>query len=209
MAGATGAGADVCAALGARVVFNESSSQRWLLCCKAKQATDAVWRPQHDGALLEALRALEALGGLPQGAPAKSDVSWESAEGALKSVKAGLAASWAKPQRGNQHACSPGYDANGCKQARLVLGASRSLRAFSAHAQTLSACFPPALPRCRASAARSCSVLLAQRAGPMRSSLLARRAELAGGKQPKTDCAQRSLWPVGTAAHHNSRCCFH
>jgi hypothetical protein len=120
MAGATGAGADVCAALGARVVFNESSAQRWLLCCKAKQATDAVWRPQHDGALLEALRALEALGGLPQGAPAKSDVSWESAEAALKSVKAGLAASWAKPQRGNQHACSPGYDANGLTLTALL-----------------------------------------------------------------------------------------
>ncbi len=95
MAGAAGTGADV-GALGARVVFIESSSQRWLLACKAKQATDAVWRPQHDGALLEALRALEALGRLPQGAPAKSDVSWEAAETQLRAIKAGLAASWAK-----------------------------------------------------------------------------------------------------------------
>jgi hypothetical protein len=131
------------------VIFNESSAQRWVLACKAKQATDVVWRPQHDGALLEALRALEALGGLPQGAPAKSDVSWEAAETQLRAVKAGLAASWAKCVRGTNHACSPGYDANGCKQVRLVLGSSRSLRAFSAHARTLSACFPL---RCRAAA---------------------------------------------------------
>jgi hypothetical protein len=132
MAAAGASGAEVDEALGALSVrFDEgrAADASWRLGCDVQKAVDASssWCRTHDLALLQALLALSALGGLPSDAQtAKSAAAWEAAEAALHAVQKGLAhvgpALPALHSRALEaaHACRPGYDVSGCKQVRLV-----------------------------------------------------------------------------------------
>ena len=90
----------------------------WRLGCDAKRVAEAGWTDGHDKALSNALRALEALQGLPSGPKARDANAWLRAQAQLRFVRAELAAPSFKPDRGRDHKCSPGYDCVGCKQAR-------------------------------------------------------------------------------------------
>ena len=116
-----GAAADAAQALsGLSVKFTEGrgGSATWRLGCDAKRIGDKDWSPEHDSALLNALRALEALQGLPAGPRARDAAAWQRAQTELRFVRSELAAPAHKPERVREHKCSPGYDCVGCKQVR-------------------------------------------------------------------------------------------
>jgi hypothetical protein len=104
-------------------------SVTWCVGCDALRDTDATWQRPHDRALLEALRALAALGGLPSGVKARRETSWSSAESALLAIKEVLLNCLGdalqgyvevKLERAHGHACEPGLDSDGCRQVRVV-----------------------------------------------------------------------------------------
>jgi hypothetical protein len=106
---------------GLSVKFTEGrgGSATWRLGCDAKRAADSKeWTQEHDEALVNALRALEALQGLPAGPKARDASAWQRALTELRYVRSELAGPAHKPERGRQHTCSPGYDCVGCKQVR-------------------------------------------------------------------------------------------
>ena len=118
---AAGGGADAPQSLSGLVVkFTEGrgGSATWKLGCDAKRAAEAGWSDAHDTALVNALRALEALQGLPGGPKARDANAWLRAQAELRFVRAELAAPAFKPDRGKGHKCSPGYDCLGCRQVR-------------------------------------------------------------------------------------------
>ena len=112
--------------------------------------TDASWRAAHDAALGSALQSLGGLGGLPSGDAARGAAAWETALAQLRVIQGDLSASaesGVKPERGKararggrrpgqstpclmqthhappqpqSHTCNPGYDCDGCKQARAL-----------------------------------------------------------------------------------------
>ena len=111
---------------GLSVKFTEGrgGSATWRLGCDAKRIGDKDWSPEHDSALLNALRALEALQGLPAGPRARDAAAWQRAQAELRYVRSELAAPSHKPERVRDHKCSPGYDCVGCKQVRPRLPAA-------------------------------------------------------------------------------------
>jgi hypothetical protein len=106
---------------GLSVKFTEGrgGSATWRLGCDAKRAAESKeWTQEHEEALVNALRALEALQGLPAGPKARDAAAWQRALTELRYVRSELAGPAHKPERGRQHTCSPGYDCVGCKQVR-------------------------------------------------------------------------------------------
>jgi hypothetical protein len=130
--------AEVEAALRTVNVKWSEGGQTWRLSVNAKQpVTDAAWSVEHDTVLLTALRRLEALGGLPQGAAARSANSWSEAAAQLRTCKLGIAGCAVQPSRAVNHWCNPGYESS-CKQARCsVLGRERSFSVSDSHTHLL------------------------------------------------------------------------
>jgi hypothetical protein len=150
MAAAAAADSEVDAALSALTVrFDEgrTADASWRLGCDARKAVDAssFWCAAHDEALLQALLALGALGGLPSGAQTgKSKAAWEAAQAALRGVAAGLAHVGPAPhQAPDAHACRPGYDVSACKLVRLMRPVAPHAHATRAPGGTHHARAPP------------------------------------------------------------------
>jgi hypothetical protein len=87
-------------------------------CDPAKAVTEPAWRPAHDAALAEALRALAALERLPTGPKGKEGDAWRDADAQLRHLRAGLQATGLKLEAARGHKCTPGYDNASCKQVR-------------------------------------------------------------------------------------------
>jgi hypothetical protein len=148
---AAAADSEMDAALSALAVrFDEgrtADASSWRLGCDVRKAVDASssWCAAHDAALLQALLALGALGGLPSGAQTgKSEAAWEAAQAALRSVAASLAHAGTAPHEApDAHACRPGYDVSACKLVRLMRPVAPHARATRAPGGTHHAPAPP------------------------------------------------------------------
>ena len=112
--------AEVEAALRTVNVKWSEGGQTWRLSVNSRlSVTNASWNVECDMVLLTALRRLEALGGLPQGAAARSADSWKEAADQLRTCKLGIAGCAVQTSRAVDHSCLPGYESS-CKQARLL-----------------------------------------------------------------------------------------
>ena len=121
MADSGAAEADPLAGYSLKFTEGRGGTATWRLGCDAKRVAEAGWTEAHDKALKNAMRALEALQGLPAGPKARDANAWLRAQAELRFVRAELAAPSFKPDRGRDHKCTPGYDCVGCKQVRAGL----------------------------------------------------------------------------------------